>query len=560
MLSTKKIFTKLFRRSLFPLCGGIFIFQGKISFGVNGFHVRNYHHHHHRRVGHSSSHIQRCNFLRYTSIHRNLVFQGRTQHSCLYRFKSTTGTDTTTTTSLSSVKAGRLRGLDQPTVWHEFSPLAVQHKSVNLGQGFPDWNPPEFCFDAMDKSIRPEFGRNANQYARSYAHMPLANVLADVYTERFSTAAAGDSQASIDPATQVATATGVTNVLYCALQGLINPGDEVLMLEPYFDIYASQVQMAGGECVYCPLRPKRASDGDDDDGTATAADDYFQLDLEELDRQISDKTKVFIFNSPHNPTGKVFSKEEMEGIAKVLLKYPNLIVLSDEVYEHIVFDDAEHVHIATILPGMFEKTLTMSSAGKTFSCTGWKVGWAIGPAHLISAVTAVQQWVNFSPATPTQDAIAQALVVAKTQPYNGFDDYYSYLQNDYAEKRQALLMALRESRLPFQPLIPSGTFFIMVDTSEIDFDEDYERIATTQVTPAMPILPNPDVDNRSLTMPRDWALSRWLTQEVGVTAIPPSAFYSPPNTPLAANLLRFAFCKNIGTIQQAGDRLNTFKG
>jgi kynurenine--oxoglutarate transaminase/cysteine-S-conjugate beta-lyase/glutamine--phenylpyruvate transaminase len=382
----------------------------------------------------------------------------------------------------------------------------VKHGASNLGQGFPDWDPPAFCIDAMRYSTDPKYGRNANQYARSYAHMPLAQVLAEEYSNRWSM--------DINPATQIATATGCTNALYCALQGLLNPGDEVLLLEPAFDIYSSQVKMAGGVTVYCPLRQgdlTKLKRGDSAAGTGTGtgsgANQVFTLDLDELESKITDKTRVLLLNSPHNPTGKIFSRQELQGISNLLEKYPAITVISDEVYEHIIFDPTNepHISIAT-LPGMFDKTLTLSSSGKTFSCTGWKVGWAVGPPHLVKAVSAVQQWVNFSAATPTQDAIAQALRSAR-DPFEGFETYYDYLAAEYLRKRGLLIAALESAGMT--PVIPAGGFFIMADTSHIEFP--YDPLEVSESMPASP-------------MPRDWSMARWLTKEVGVTAIPPSAF------------------------------------
>ncbi|KAG7375037.1 pyridoxal phosphate-dependent transferase [Nitzschia inconspicua] len=438
--------------------------------------------------------------------------------------------------------AHRLDGLDQPTVWQEFSPLATQYNSINLGQGFPDWDPPHFVIEAMKRSIDPTFGRNANQYARSYAHMPLATVLAQEYTHRWQQSKLPSHLLPLDPTTQIATATGVTNVLYCALQGLINPGDQVVLLEPYFDIYSSQVQMAGGECVYCPLRP---------DTSAVGASDVFTLDLDELESKLSTQTRVLILNTPHNPTGKMFNRKELQGIANIVSNYPQLVVISDEVYEHIVFDTVNepHLSIATINNGqIWHQTLTMSSAGKTFSCTGWKVGWAVGPSHLVKAVTSVQQWCNFSPTTPTQDAIAQALQIAREEPYQGYPTYYDWLASDYRHKRQLLVDALLVAGM--KPIVPNGGFFIMADTQHVDFP--YDDIANTQLSTAMPGYAT------GKKMPRDWALSRWLTQTVGVTAIPPSAFYSLDTVDLAANTLRFAFCKGESTLQQAKQRFETY--
>jgi kynurenine--oxoglutarate transaminase/cysteine-S-conjugate beta-lyase/glutamine--phenylpyruvate transaminase len=422
--------------------------------------------------------------------------------------------------------ARRLDGLDKPTVWHEFSPLAQKHGAVNLGQGFPDWDPPLFVQQAMIQAVDPSFGRQANQYARSMAHMPLAKVLAEEYGERWNM--------EIDPTNQIATAVGCTNVLYCALQGLLNPGDEIILLEPFFDVYSAQAAMAGGKPVYVPLRPT----GDPQTETASKV---FTLDLAELENAITDKTKVLLLNTPHNPTGKIFSREELVGISKIVKKYPGLTVLSDEVYEHLIYDPETEPHISfATIPGMFEQTLTLSSSGKTFSATGFKVGWCVGPPSLVKAVWAVQQWVNFSAPTPNQDAIAQALVQAK-EPYEGYDSYYAYLVAEYKRKRGLLSTALESAGMT--PVVPPGGFFIMADTSQIDFPSSYMDHPTEAS-------PNP--------MPRDWALSRWLTQEVGVTAIPPSAFYSPPEVHLACNFLRFAFCKGDDTIFEAHRRLEKF--
>mmetsp|Transcript_17798 Transcript_17798/g.26974 ORF Transcript_17798/g.26974 Transcript_17798/m.26974 type:complete len:480 (+) Transcript_17798:50-1489(+) len=420
----------------------------------------------------------------------------------------------------------RLNGLDRPTVWHEFSPLATEHGAVNLGQGFPDWDPPEFVIEAMARATDPLYKRHANQYARSYAHLPLANVLAEDYSERW--------KREIDPTTMIGTAVGCTNALFCSLQGLLAPGDEVLLLEPAFDIYYAQVQMAGGKAVYCPLRPTGDSTMD--------ASAHFTLDMSELESCITPSTKVLLLNTPHNPTGKVFSSDELSQIASILQRHPRVKVISDEVYEHLVFEEGQpHISMATI-PNMWERTLTLSSTGKSFSCTGWKVGWAIGPPDLVKAMTAVQQWCNFSAPTPNQDAIALSLQFAR-KPYKGFDSYYKYFLEDYRRKRKLLMNALTSAGM--KPICPPGGFFIMADTSDVDFPYD-----PTEKTVAMPCDP----------MPRDWSLSRWMTQKVGVTAIPPSAFYSTPNIPMAKNLLRFAFCKGDETILEAHRRLEDHFG
>ena len=362
--------------------------------------------------------------------------------------------------------------------------------------------------------------------------LPLAEALVQDYAERWK------NIPMMDPATQVATTVGCTNALYCAMQGLVNPGDEVILLEPAFDIYHAAVRMAGGTSVFCPLRPKTTTD---DNASTKDANDVFTLDLDELEACITDRTKVFILNTPHNPTGKMFGAEELQAMADMFKRYPHVTVLSDEVYEHIVFDKeaAPHVSMATLL---WDQTLTLSSSGKAFSCTGWKVGWAVGPPHLVAAVSSVQQWTSFSVPTPTQDAIAQVLVQAR-EPYQGFDTYYDYLADLYKGKRELLKQALETAGL--QVVVPPGGFFIMADTSNWpDAPEEIRKMTT----PAMP----------GAVMPRDWALARWSTETIGVTAIPPSAFYSAPNVPLASNYLRFAFCKQDETLLEAQRRFAAY--
>lgn len=263
----------------------------------------------------------------------------------------------------------RLDGLDKPTVWEEFTPLALEHKAVNLGQGFPDWEPPSFVLDAMHQSTSLG-GVKSNQYARSAAHLPLAAVLAEEYSKKF------NLDRVIDPQTEIATAVGCTQAFYCAMQGLLNPMDEVLLMEPAFDIYSAQVRMAGGVPKFIPLRQQTVE-------TPTNANEVFHLDMDELKASITAQTKILVINTPHNPTGKMFSKAELEEIAAIVELNPQLTVIADEVYEYIIFDklNSPHVHFAS-LPGMYDRTLTLSSSGKTFSCTGWKVGWAVGMSQI----------------------------------------------------------------------------------------------------------------------------------------------------------------------------------
>jgi aspartate/methionine/tyrosine aminotransferase len=393
----------------------------------------------------SASSLVRPSFL-HSSIKRSSVALSTAA-------SSSTPSSSTSTPSTTFALSDRLEGLDKPTVWHEFSPLAVEHGAMNLGQGFPDWDPPLFVRESMQSAVDPSVGRNANQYARSYAHLPLAQVLAEDYTERWNM-----MDTPINPATQVATAVGCTNALYCALHGILSRDDEVILLEPAFDIYSSQVRMAGAKPVFVPLRPTgKASEG---------ASKMFTLDLDELEAAITDKTRVLLINTPHNPTGKMFSMQELQGIAAIVQRHPAVTIISDEVYEHIVFDPENEPHISMAsLPGMFDRTLTLSSSGKTFSCTGWKVGWAIGPPHLVKAVSAVQQYVMntqysllnvmFGRSAGTRHSTFLVLFSLKLQ-YLYLDGSTFRLRHPIRMRLHSLLSRPRNPTKGFLPIIPTS--------------------------------------------------------------------------------------------------------
>ena len=274
------------------------------------------------------------------------------------------------------------------------------------------------------------------------------------------------------------------------MQALVDPGDEAVLISPAFDIYAAQVAMAGGTAKYVPLR---------------LVGGKWVLDMKELRAAFSTRTRVFLLNTPQNPTGKVFSRSELLEIAKVLADFPAVVAVSDEVYEHLVYDGAQMERLATVA-GMEDRTITISSSGKTFSCTGWKLGWAVGPAHLIRGLILTNQWVQFSVSTPTQAAVAAALDAAEL-PCEGHASYYAWLLSRYAEKRAVMVAGLQAAGL--NPAIPEGGFFVIADTSAVTVPAPYMALSTK----AAPV------------MRRDWAFCRFLTEQVKVAAIPPSAFY-----------------------------------
>lgn len=427
----------------------------------------------------------------------------------------------------------RLAGFANPTVWHEFTPLAVRYEAINLGQGAPDWQPEDFCIQAAQEAL----AMTENQYARSGGHPLLCQTLAEHYSPLFGR--------DLDWQKELTVSVGATEGIYASLQSLINPGDEVVLMEPCFDIYRAQVQMAGGVCQFVPLHPPSEDCS------------HWHLNEDELRACFNENTKVLVLNNPHNPTGHVFRREELAMIASVVESFPQVTVITDEVYEHIVFDGHEHVRFGS-LPNMWERTLTCSSAGKTFSITGWKIGWVIGPEHLLQGVFLTNQWIQFSVCTPLQVAVANILRQAE-KPYTApstceegergqtFDTFYDYLRHRYQRKRDLLTEALSEAGL--HPILPEGGIFVMADTTPI---QKHLPSDSTHLTD-----PGPDGSSPVTT---DWALARYLTVEHGVTPIPPSAFYSPEHEHMAESLLRFAFCKKDDSLEEGARRLVAMKG
>lgn len=410
-----------------------------------------------------------------------------------------------------SITSARLIGFDAPTVWSEFTPLSNQYKSVNLGQGFPDWASPDF----VKKHLINAINDNHNQYSRSAGDLALVESLAKHYGPLIGR--------QINPLTEVTVGVGATETLYAILQSHLNDGDEVIVLEPAFDTYPAQVQMAGGICKYVPLE-------------LDLEKGFWYLDMNKLEEAFTSKTKIILLNTPHNPSGKVLSLSELNYLSSILQRHPQVIAVMDEVYEKLVYDDKEHIRLAS-LPGMWERTITVSSSGKTFSATGWKIGWCYGHADLIKPITLANQWIQYCVSSPTQRAIANIIDEAN-KPYLNYENYYSYVQKQYSEKRDFLVTALESAKL--KPVIPDGGFFIVADTSQHEIPKEYF------------LQPGP---NNEVPVTRDWAFARWLTIEVGVTPIPPSAFYVPKTKHLAKDMARFAFCKTEPALVEGKKRL-----
>jgi aspartate/methionine/tyrosine aminotransferase len=384
---------------------------------------------------------------------------------------------------MQQVGASRLSGFGE-SVFSEMSRLAVEHEAINLGQGFPDFPGPDLVKHAAATAINADL----NQYAPSHGLPRLRRAIATTFEQSYGRA--------VDPDAEVTVTSGATEALLATLLAILEPGDEVILIEPFYDAYPAQVVFAGGVPRYVPLQAPGWS-----------------LDLDALAAAISPRTRAIVLNTPHNPTGKVFSREELAGIAALCQEH-DLIAISDEVYDRIIFDGAVHVPLAT-LPGMWERTVTVNSTGKTFSMTGWKVGYAIAAPALTRAIRTTHQFITFATATPFQDAMAAALEDALTS------NYYAELAAMYTRLRDQLHQALEGAGLPVLPC--RGSYFLLADISGLGFDTDV-------------------------------AFCRFLTTEVGVAAIPPSAFYADPAT--APLLARFCFAKRPETIAAAAERLS----
>ncbi len=389
--------------------------------------------------------------------------------------------------------ADRLQGFGT-TVFAEMSALAVATGSINLGQGFPDQPGPAAVLDVARAAI----GTPYDQYPPGPGHVELRAAIAE-HQQRF-------SRLRYDPADEVLVTAGATEALTAALLALLDPGDEVVLFEPMYDSYAAAVAMAGGVLRPVPLRPPAAGD-----------DGHWVFDEAELRAAITPRATLLLLNTPHNPTGTVFTAGELATVAD-LATAADLLVLTDEVYEHLVFTGAEHVSVAT-LPGMRERTLVVSSGGKTFNTTGWKIGWICGPAPLVSAVRTAKQFLTYVNGGPFQPAIAAGLGLP--------DAYFTGIAADLQRRRDLLVSGLQDAGLPV--VSPQATYF-----------------ATADVRPVQP-------DGDGL------AFCRALPARAGVVAVPSGVFYHPSHAQLGRHLVRFAFCKRDEVLAEAVERLRRMR-
>ncbi len=370
------------------------------------------------------------------------------------------------------------------TIFTEINQLASQHQAVNLGQGRPDFDGPD---DIVAAAIRALNSDTANQYAPSPGLPSLREGVAKHAGIFY--------DLDVDPNTGVIITAGATQGVFSSIMGLVDPGDEVIVIEPYYDSYVPGVLMAGGKPVFVSMHPPNWTFVED-----------------ELRDAFSPNTRALILNTPNNPTGRVYTRAELQLIAKLCIEY-DVIVISDEVYEHLIFEGHQHIAIAS-LDGMFERTVTVGSAGKTFGMTGWKIGWVYGHPDLMTGVWRAHQFIVFATNHPTQAAVAYAFTLGNS--------YYEEYQALYTRKRELVMQVIDAAGM--SAIQPEGTYFIMGDFSRIYEGNDVE-------------------------------FCKYLIEHIGVATIPPSAFFSPNHKHLAENHVRFAFCKSDETLEQAAEKM-----
>ncbi|HEY3217518.1 MAG TPA: aminotransferase class I/II-fold pyridoxal phosphate-dependent enzyme [Candidatus Limnocylindria bacterium] len=366
------------------------------------------------------------------------------------------------------------------SVIREMTRLNAVHAGINLAQGFPNFPAPGAVKDAAKRAIDAD----VNQYAITWGSKSLRDALAETYAELYGM--------RVDPEAMLTVTCGATEAMISTLLAIVDPGDEVIVLEPFYENYGPDADIAGAKPVYVSLRPP---------------DNVF--DADELRAAFSSRTKAIIVNTPNNPTGRVFTRQELELIAGLCIEH-DVTCVTDEIYEHIRYEGA-HIPIAT-LPGMAERTVTISGASKTFSVTGWRVGWIVAPPALTAGIRKVHDFVTVGAPAPLQEAVAAGLALGRP--------YYDTLGGEYRARRDILMPALE--RAGFSPRLPEGAYYILCDIAPFGFDDDT-------------------------------AFAQWLVSTVGVAGVPGSSFYSRPE--LGRHLIRFTFCKTHEVLHAAAERL-----
>ena len=369
------------------------------------------------------------------------------------------------------------------SVIREMTRVCQKHQGVNLAQGFPDFPAPEEIKEAAMKAIASDF----NQYAITWGASSLRKAVADKFSWY--------NGVSYDPEAEITVCCGATEAMIASLMAIVNPGEEVIIFEPFYENY-------GPDTILCGAEPR----------FVTLHEPDWHFDTGDLSRAFSNKTKAIILNTPNNPTGKVFSREELKFISDLCVKW-GVIAITDEIYEHILYDGARHISLAS-LPGMRDQTITINSISKTYSLTGWRVGWALAPTHLTVAIRKVHDFLTVGAPHPLQEAAAAALRIDRR--------YYQAVAEQYLERRDLFIPSLEEAG--FRTFRPHGAYYVMTDAGHFGFTDDVK-----------------------------FALH--LVEKVGVATVPGSSFYSKPS--LGSTKIRFCFPKRLETLRQAGERLKS---
>ncbi len=375
--------------------------------------------------------------------------------------------------------AARTSGFTESVI-REMTRLNAVHGGINLAQGFPNFAAPQALKDAAKRAIDADI----NQYAITWGAKSLRDALSRTYAELYGM--------NVDPETMLTVTCGATEAMISTLLALVDPGDEVIVLEPFYENYGPDADIAGARPVYVPLRPPENV-----------------FDRDELRKAFGPRTKAIIVNTPNNPTGRVFTRDELSFIASLCIEH-DVVAVTDEIYEHIRYE-GEHIPMAT-LPGMSERTVTISGASKTFSVTGWRVGWIVAPPELTAGIRKVHDFVTVGAPAPLQEAVATGLGLGRS--------YYDSLATGYRKRRDLLVGALETAG--FSPRKPEGAYYVLCDITPFGFDDDTK-------------------------------FARWLVSEVGVAGVPGSSFYSEPA--LGRHLIRFTFCKTHDVLEAAAERL-----
>ncbi|KAH9061032.1 PLP-dependent transferase [Lactarius vividus] len=398
-------------------------------------------------------------------------------------------------------------------VWSIFNAANLPSDCLNLGQGYMNFAPPKWITDAATEALNTV---GANHYSHPKGRPRLRQAIKQFYGSQFNR--------DLDVESEILITSGANEGQYSVFVAFLEHGDEVIMFEPFFDQYLPSVTFNGGKPVYVPLHPPSH------EITKPTSNDW-TIDFEELRAAVTPRTKIIIVNTPHNPVGKVFTRTELEKIAALAEEF-NLLVMADEVYDCLVFDNKEHVRIAT-LPGMWERTVTVGSAGKSFAATGWRVGWLIGPPSIISPTLAATTRIVFCSNSPLQEAAAAGLEQAAEHRF------FENQLKEYQERRDIFVDALDQLGVTYT--LPEGTYFVLMDSSNVKFPDDYPFPKTV------------------LGRGRDFRACWFIAMEIGVSSIPVSEFYCEEHMSLGENYIRFSFCKDLDTLKAAAARLQNLK-